>query len=403
MGKGTSEVTVLGRDGCAITHDVVDYLTRNHVFYRWLNVDQDQASCAELGVTQWVDQAPLVKVGDQWSIRPSLQELAELLGTPTSPSRGSYDLAIIGAGPAGLAGAVVAASEGLSVCLIEALAPGGQASRSHRIENYLGFPDGLSGPELGHQGRLQAERLGAEFVQGQVWAIKQRDQSLDVYLGNDNKVTATTVLVATGQQVGKLEAPGADDLVGSGVYYGAPMTEVRACRDQHVILVGGGNSAGQGALCLAEHAREVSVVIRSSKLSDHMSDYLVKRLEAHPKVTVHNRATIRQVTQVGSAVEVTLSRPAAPRSVTLRAQGLFVFIGQRPNTTMLPAEVRLDPDGYVLSGEQAGAELPNQTSLPNLFVAGDLRSGNQQRIATAASDGAVAVNSIRQYLRGERW
>lgn len=402
MGKGTSDVTVVGRVGCSLTSDVVDYLTRNSVVYRWVNIDQDQAACQELGVDGQLETVPLVKVDDFWSVQPDPQRLAELLGIRTEPSKSYYDVAIIGAGPAGLSAAVVGASEGLSVLLIESRAPGGQVSRSHRIENYLGFGQGVSGPDLGKQGREAAERLGAEFIQGLVWRLHVTDKLKTLYLGHDRLVYAGAVIVATGLTLGKLEVPGAADLEGSAVYYGSPMSQVQACRGEHVAVVGGGNSAGQAALCLAETAGKVTVVIRSDDLADHMSHYLVKRLSEHEKVEVLTNSSVSRVEPAGEHALLTVKGRGRSK-LKLEVQGLFVFIGSRPNTTFLPVDVRLDQDGYILTGELVGSDLPCETSVPGVFACGDIRSGSQQRVATAVGDGTVAINSARQYLRGERW
>lgn len=402
-------VQVVGTRWGAMDHNVRDFLTKNHVGYRWLD-PHTAPEAVELLHARGVDDAklPVVVFSDGTAIvQPSQQELAAKVGLKTVVDQEFYDVVVIGAGPAGLAAGVYGASEGLRTLIVEPEAPGGQAGSSSRIENYLGFPQGLSGDELAKRGFIQAQRLGAEFVTERVTGIRIDDQYRLIQLSGGREVSCSVVLIATGVSWCKLNVPGADELVGRGVYYGAALTEAVACKDEDVMIVGGANSAGQAAMHFAKYARSVTMLVRGDSLEKSMSKYLIDQIAATPNVCVQMRT---QITQFGGGEHlecVQLDRNGVIESKA--ASSVFIFIGAAPKTDWLPREVARDERGFVLAGpdlKRVGIEISKhgrdpyllETSVPGIFVAGDVRHGSVKRAASAVGEGSIAIQFVHQYL-----
>jgi thioredoxin reductase (NADPH) len=339
---------------------------------------------------------------------PSNRDLADAIGLTTVASRPFYDLIIVGAGPAGLAAAVYGASEGLKTLLIEREAPGGQAGTTSRIENYLGFPSGLSGGDLARRAFAQARRLGAEVLSShEAAAIRREDPYRFVVLDDGSELSCQCVVVATGVAYRKLDVPGASELAGRGVYYGAATTEALLYRDQAVAIIGGGNSAGQAAVHLSRFASRVHLVVRGERLEASMSAYLVDQLAALENVELRTRTEVAALYGAEHLERATFTSPEG--DVDLEVAAAFVFIGQQPRTTWLEGCVMRDERGFVVTGtdlQSASAwPLPRppfllEASLPGVFAAGDVRHRSIKRIASAVGEGAMAVQFVHQYLAG---
>jgi thioredoxin reductase (NADPH) len=397
-------VRVLGHRFSKDTHDLRDFLARNRVPGRWLDVERD-GEARELLTVAGVDQEhlPVVFLEDGSVLeQPSVLELAERLGIAGRPTADHYDLVIVGGGPAGLAAAVYGASEGLKTVMVEREAPGGQAGTSSRIENYLGFPAGLSGSDLAHRATDQARRLGAELLTVQdATRLRVEGSGRFVELSGGGALSASCVLVASGVSYRQLDVPGFADLTGAGIYYGAALTEARSCSDQHVAIVGGANSAGQAAVYFASYAKQVTMLVRGPNLERSMSHYLIEQIAALPNVEVrtgtqataaHGNGHLRCLTlQDGSALDV---------------DACFVFIGAAPRTDWLDGVVARDERGFILAGPDVrdnGWPLGREpylleTTVPGVFVAGDVRARSIKRVASAVGEGSMAVSLIHQYL-----
>jgi thioredoxin reductase (NADPH) len=397
-------------------HLIRDYLTRNQVPYAWLDPTEDEEGrklAASLEHGEPLDPAvPMVLFADGSTLRdPTTRQIAEKVGLQTKAGLPFYDMVIVGGGPAGLAAAVYGASEGLKTILVEQEAPGGQAGTTSRIENYLGFPAGLSGGDLARRGLAQARRLGAEILSpDEVTGIRRDDPYRVVTLAAAGDVSCQTVVVATGVSYRQLEVPGAAELAGAGIYYGAATTEAVLYRDQEVGVVGGGNSAGQAAVYLSRFGKRVVLMVRSTELSG-MSQYLVDQIEAIPNIEVYYETAVKAAHGDGHLASLTISRPGGEEELGLAA--IFVFIGQQPRTEWLEATVVRDPGGFVMTGPAlladgkppAGWGLAREpflleSSLPGVFVAGDVRHRSVKRIASAVGEGAMAVQFVHQYLSG---
>lgn len=397
-------------------HAIRDYLTRNQVPYAWLDPTEDadgRKLAASLGENEPVDPAiPLILFADGSILRdPSTRQIAEKVGLQTKAALPFYDVVIVGGGPAGLAAAVYASSEGLKTILVEQEAPGGQAGTTSRIENYLGFPAGLSGGDLARRGLAQARRLGAEILSpDEVTNIRREDPYRVVTLAAAGDVSCQTVVVATGVSYRQLDVPGAAALAGAGIYYGAATTEAVLYRDQEVGVVGGGNSAGQAAVYLSRFAKHVLLMVRTPELSG-MSQYLIDQIAAIPNVEVRYETAVNAAHGEGHLGGLSITGPGGPEELALGA--IFVFIGQQPRTEWLEGTVIRDPGGFVLTGAQlledgkrpAGWGLDRdpfllESSLPGVFVAGDVRHRSVKRIASAVGEGAMAVQFVHQYLAG---
>ena len=405
---------LLGRQWSPKSHAIKDFLAGNLIPYRWLDVDREPQA-AELLAAAFAGDAdlPLVLLEDGTVLRtPTVQEIAERLGRRVSAQHDVYDIVIVGAGPAGLAAAVYGASEGLKTLLIDRHGPGGQAGASSRIENYLGFPTGVSGSELTRRAIMQAERLGAEFLSPvDVVSITLDGGYKRLKLQGDREVVARAVVVATGMTYREHPAAGLAELTGAGVYYGAATTEAHACREGRVMVVGGGNSAGQSAMHLARYAKEVHVVVRRDGLRDAMSQYLIDQIASTSNIRVRPFTAVEAVEGDQRLERVVVRAVDTDVVTTEEMDALFVFIGTRPHTDWLPDAVLRDARGFVLTGRDSAIcdqfqrlwkeqrqPLPLETTVPGIFAAGDARAGAMNRVAAAVGEGAMAVRLVHEYL-----
>lgn len=403
------ELRVVGHRWSARSYEIRDFLARHQVPYTWL-MDGDPEG-AELVAAAGGPRLPLVVTADGAALAaPTDAELAAAVGLPTTPSTGFYDLIVIGGGPSGLGAAVYGASEGLRTVVVERHALGGQAGQSSRIENYLGFPDGVSGQQLADRARRQADRFGAELVAtGEVAALESRGATRVARLTDGTEIAAHAVIIATGVSYRRLDAPGVDDLVGRGVFYGAAVTEAPACAGEEVAIVGGANSAGQAAVHLAKYAKRVHLIVRAGGLEQSMSHYLVGQIAEIPNIELHTRTSVTAAEGGKRLERLCVTGPDGTR--TLDAHWLFVFIGAEPFTGWLDGYVERDARGYVVTGPDlvaagrrpAGWPMHRQpyhleTSVPGVFAAGDVRSESMKRVASAVGDGAMAVALVHRYL-----
>ncbi len=397
-------------------HEIKDYLARNQIPFRWLDI-QVESEAAELAASAGVDAVaqPLVVFADgSHLLAPSNAEIAERVGLRTRAALPYYDLLIVGGGPAGLAAAVYGASEGLKTLLVEREAPGGQAGTTSRIENYLGFPAGLSGADLARRALAQAVRLGAEVLTPRsVTGVGIEDPYKIVELSDGTRLSCQSLLVATGVEYRKLDLPDAERLAGSGIYYGAATTEAPFYRGRRVIVVGGGNSAGQAAVYLSRFAEHVTILVRGGSLVAGMSAYLVDQIHAIPGIDVRVGSTVTAVRGDGALEAVEITDTLAHAVQVLPAAAMFVFIGQAPRTEWLADVVERDGAGFVVTGpaltrvgeRPAGWTLARQpsmleTNVPGIFCAGDVRSRSVKRIASAVGEGAMAVQFVHQHMAG---
>lgn len=406
---------LVGHQWSPRSHAIKDFLASNLIPYRWLDVERDPEvrtllDAAGVGVHElpaifFEDGSPVLR-------NPETRQVAERLGRPLSAAFDVYDLVIVGAGPAGLAAAVYGASEGLRTLLLDRHAPGGQAGSSSRIENYLGFPAGVSGSDLTRRALMQAQRLGAEFlVPLEVTRVTVDAGYKRLTLADGREIVTRTMLAATGMFYREHPAPGVAEQTGSGVYYGAATTEASAFTGRRVIVVGGGNSAGQGAMHLARLAKEVLIVVRRESLCETMSKYLIDQIEKTPNIRFLPRTEIERVEGEGHVERVTLKTLNNGASRTEAVDALFVFIGTRPRTDWLPPDVLRDAKGFVLTGRDLMAAegfsktwketrepLTLETSVPGIFAAGDLRAGAMNRVASAVGEGSMVVRLAHEYL-----
>ncbi|HEY6781177.1 MAG TPA: FAD-dependent oxidoreductase [Thermoleophilaceae bacterium] len=401
-------VRVIGHRFSKDSHDLRDFLARNRVPARWLDVERDGEARELLqvaGVEE--DRLPVALLEDGAVLeRPTVLELAERLGVTAQPAEDHYDLVIVGGGPAGLAAAVYGASEGLRTVMVEREAPGGQAGQSSRIENYLGFPMGLSGSDLARRATDQARRLGAELLTVQD-AVRLHAEGAGriVELSGGGTLSANCVLVASGVSYRQLDAPGFADLTGAGIYYGAAMTEARSCADQNVVVIGGANSAGQAAVFFSAYACKVTMLVRGAGLERSMSHYLIEQIAALPNVEV--RTGSQAIGAEGADGHLRRLRVRGPDGeAELDADACFVFIGASPRTDWLEGVIARDDRGFILAGRDAQANgwplkrepYVLETSVPGVFVAGDVRARSIKRVASAVGEGSMAVSLIHQYL-----
>jgi len=407
------DVQVVGHPWSAPSHEVRDFLARNSVPYRWWTVDE--AEGRRLLDAAGVDPAgiPLVVTPEGTTLSaPAMSELARAVGMTTTPATDFYDLVIVGGGPAGLGAAVYGASEGLRTVLVERQATGGQAGQSSRIENYLGFPDGVSGGQLTERARRQASKFGAEMLTTRVVdRLEARGSSRVVRFEDGSEVAAHAVVLATGVAYRRMDAPGVDELVGAGVYYGSAATEQQACADQDVFIVGGANSAGQAAVFFSRVARSVTLLVRGKSLEASMSQYLVDQLRAIGNVRVRLCTTVVGAEGDGHLERLTLQDAANGTTETVTASHLFVFIGAAPLTDWLDGVLDRDPGGFLVTGPDLvrdGRRPPGwgldrdpyllETSVPGVFAAGDVRAQSVKRVASAVGEGAMAVTLVHRYL-----
>jgi len=401
-------VRLIGHRFSRDTHDLRDFLVRNRVPGRWLDIERD-AEARQLLTVAGVDDARLpVALLEDGSVleRPTVLELAERLGVVAQPAAEHYDLVIVGGGPAGLAAAVYGASEGLRTIMVERDAPGGQAGQSSRIENYLGFPAGLSGSDLARRATDQARRLGAELLTLQdTTGLRVEGSGRIVELAGGDSLSASSVLVASGVSYRQLDVPGFAQLTGSGIYYGAALIEARSCADQQIVVIGGANSAGQAAVYFSSYAARVTMLVRGNSLAKSMSHYLIEQIESLSNVEV--RTQTEAVGAEGDGRLRALRIRHAEGAETLEdVDACFVFVGALPRTDWLAGVVARDERGFILAGLDAKGDgwplqrdpFPLETSVPGVFVAGDVRARSIKRVASAVGEGSMAVSLVHQYL-----
>jgi thioredoxin reductase (NADPH) len=411
--KPVTATRVVGHRWSARSYEVRDFLARNSVSYRWLAADEPEGQ--GLLEAAGVDAAsiPLVVTPEGHSlVDPSVDELAARVGLPTTPATGFYDTVIVGGGPAGLGAAVYAASEGLRTVLVEREATGGQAGQSSRIENYLGFPDGVSGTQLTGRARRQAAKFGAEIVTAAaVTGLQPRGSCRVVGFADGNEVAAHTVVLATGVAYNTLKAPGLEELTGRGVFYGSAMTEAPATAGQDVYVVGGANSAGQAAMFLSGHARRVTLLVRNDGLEHSMSHYLIRQIRDTANIEVRPRTEVAAAEGREHLERLRLCDSATGAVEEVPASFLFVFIGAAPCTDWLDGVVDRDPKGFVVTGPdllRGGRRPPGwpldrdpyylEASVPGVFAAGDARANSVKRVASAVGEGAMAIQLVHRYL-----
>jgi thioredoxin reductase (NADPH) len=396
------------------SHEIKDFLASNLVPYQWLDVERHPDArvlleAAGVGVAE----LPVLFFEDGSVLRnPEPRQVAERLGRSLSAAHNLYDLVIVGAGPAGLGAAVYGASEGLRTLLLDRHSPGGQAGSSSRIENYLGFPTGVSGSELTRRAITQAQRLGAEFlVPLEVCGVSIDAGYKHLTLSDGREIVTRTILAATGMAYREHPAPGVSEHSGAGVYYGAAVTEAPAFSGRSVFVVGGGNSAGQGAMYLARYAKEVNIVVRRDSLKETMSQYLIEQIDKTPNIRLRALTEIERVEGDGHVERVALKAVSDGASQMESADALFVFIGAKPLSDWLPAAVLRDGKGFVLTGRDLAANEAYtrtwketrepwslETSVPGIFAGGDIRAGAMNRVASAVAEGAMVVRFVHEYL-----
>jgi thioredoxin reductase (NADPH) len=402
-------VRVVGHRFSKDTHDIRDFLARNRIPGRWLDVERESEARELLTVADvGDDRLPVVLLEDGDVLeRPTVLELAERLGVTAAPASEHYDLVIVGGGPAGLAAAVYGASEGLRTVMVEREAPGGQAGQSSRIENYLGFPTGLSGSDLARRATDQARRLGAELLTvSDVVALNVEGAGRIVELAGGVQLSANTVLVASGVSYRMMPAPGFADFTGAGVYYGAALTEARSCSQQHVVVIGAANSAGQAAVHFAGYASRVTMLVRGESLQKSMSAYLIDQIADLQNIDVLTRTEAIAAEGDNGRLKRLRVRGADGDERIEDVDACFVFIGAAPRTDWLDGVVARDDRGFILAGADArGHGWPLQreprtleTSVPGVFVAGDVRARSIKRVASAVGEGSMAVSLIHEYL-----
>lgn len=378
-----------------------EFLYKNNIPYTFFDSESDEGRELLRKLGRVGAEQPVMACAEHVLSNPGLKRLADCLGLRRKLSRKEYDLTILGAGPAGLAAAVYAASEGLKTLLVDPIGPGGQAGSSSRIENYMGFPSGISGNDLANRALLQALKFGAELTAPfEAVGLETDGDRRVVRLCDGQAILSRVVLVATGVSYRAIDTEGCDQFRGKGVYYAATNVEARGCLGETVVVVGGGNSAGQAAMYLAGHAKRVVVVIRGDDLGKSMSDYLVKRINTTENIDVMKK-TVVSCAEGGESLEsVTFENVETGARTRCGCAGLFVFIGAKPHAGWLPETVALDEKGYVLTGGEAGRHVlwtldrepcPLETTLPGVLAAGDVRSGSTKRVAFAVGDGSLAV------------
>jgi thioredoxin reductase (NADPH) len=400
---GRAGILLVGDPQAGPTIQIQRFLMRNSYPHKLLDIREDECISNVAGLLALETNAPMVLLPDGRTLRnPDLKSLAQELGFCDVIADETFDIAIVGAGPAGLAAAVNGASEGLRVLVIEGIAPGGQAGMSSRIENYLGFPSGLSGQELANRAEIQAQKFGARLaISRMVIGIEFESSDIKLRLPDGDCVQARSVVIATGAEYRKLDLPEFTRFEGSGIHYAATGMEANLCVEQEVAVVGAGNSAGQAALFLTKSAAHVHLVFRGSTLQATMSDYLVQRICASRLITIHPCAEIDNLQGDAHLEHVTwIDRQTAARQ-TRAIRNLFVLIGATPNTAWLRGEVRLDHHGFVCTGAQVGANGAYETSRAGVFAIGDVRAGSVKRVASAAGEGSAVLSEIHQHFAAQ--
>jgi thioredoxin reductase (NADPH) len=406
------KIKILGHPWSSASYEVRDFLARNMVPYRWYNVSDPEGARLLAAVGAEESQAPIVITAEgRPLVHPSLLEVATAVGLSTTPQGEFYDVVIIGGGPAGLGAAVYAASEGLKTVVVERAAAGGQAGQSSRIDNYLGFPDGVTGGQLTERARLQAQHFGAELLAARtVVGLEARGPARQVWFDDGSSVLTHAVVLATGVSYRQLEARGADELVGRGVYYGSSATQRESCVGDHVIIVGGANSAGQAAVYFSRYAAKVTMAVRGDSVQKSMSSYLMEQIAAIPNIEVRLNTSVKSCSGEDRLQCVTFVDHSGGQEV-VDSGHLFVFIGAAPLTDWLPESLVRDSSGFVVTGPDllvdgrrpASWDLERdpyllESSIPGVFVAGDVRSQSVKRVASAVGEGALAVTLVHRYL-----
>lgn len=391
-------------------HEIRNFLSRNLINFKWQDPSKNP-ECLQLLCDKNIDDGklPVVLFPDGTAlIQPSITELAsKMIGLSTTPKADHYDVVVVGAGPAGLAAAVYGASEGLKTLIVDSLAPGGQAGSSSRIENYLGFAQGISGERLAQQAYQQAQRLGAEFLTQRVCSIRSENGYHIVKLADAREVSCRVLIIATGVEYCRLDIPGEQQFYGKGLFYGAALTEAASCANQEVYIVGGANSAGQAAMYFSKHASQVRMLVRGESLHKSMSRYLIDQIESTPNITVETHTQIKALEGGENLENIVVETPTGTE--TRRATSVFVFIGAAPKTDWLPDTVARDSKGFVLAGPDLKSKSANQwkydrdpylleTTVPGIFVAGDVRFGSVKRVASSVGEGSIAIQFVHQYL-----
>ncbi|GAA5101727.1 FAD-dependent oxidoreductase [Nocardia iowensis] len=411
--RPVTETKVVGNRWSPRSSEVREFLARNQLPYRWYLADEPEGARLLEAAGADPERCPVVitAAGDAL-VQPSDSELAQNVGLTVDATGDFYDLIVVGGGPAGLGAAVYGASEGLRTVLVERTATGGQAGQSSRIENYLGFPDGVSGGQLADRARRQAAKFGAEVITTrEVIALEVNGSARTVRFADGGRLCAHTVIIATGVDYRRHPAPGVDDFTGRGVYYGSAMTEASECADRDVYIVGGANSAGQAAVFLSRNANTVHLLVRSDSLDNSMSHYLIQQIAQIPNIKVHTNTEVTAADGDDHLQQIVLRNNETGAEEKTEAERLFLFIGAAPQTDWLDGVIKRDQDGYVLAGPDllvdgarpAGWELPRpphhlETSVPGVFVAGDVHADSAKRVASAVGEGAMAVMLVHRYL-----
>jgi thioredoxin reductase (NADPH) len=411
--RSVEETKVLGHRWSAESFAARDFLARNSVPYRWYNIEEPEGARLLAAADATADDVPVVVTADGTALKsPSEAEIANAVGLTTTPATDFYDLIVIGGGPAGLGSAVYGASEGLRTVLVERQATGGQAGQSSRIENYLGFPDGVSVAQLTDRARRQAAKFGTEVLTARdVVGLEARGSARVVKFGDGTEIAAHSVVLATGVSYRALAAPGVAELTGRGVFYGSASTEAPTCMGRDVYIVGGANSAGQAAVFFSRHAKTVTLLVRGASLESSMSYYLIKQLEEIENVSVRTRTEVVEAQGDEHLERLVLCDRETGARETVDSGPMFVFIGAAPRTEWLDGVVVRDPRGFIRTGPDlmtegkppAGWSLDREpyyleASIPGVFVAGDVRAESVKRVASAVGEGAMAVTLVHRYL-----
>ena len=407
-------IRVIGYQYSPKSHEVKDFLAGNLVPYQWLDVEKSDKACEMLSLNniQEKDLPAVFFEDDSYLTDPTMSALAEKVGMKQEAADSLYDVVIIGAGPAGLAAAVYGSSEGLKTLLVEKRAPGGQAGTSSRIENYLGFPNGLSGSDLTRRAIAQAQRLGAEFLAPvEVSSIRVQDNYKILTLSDDREIKTRSIIIATGVNYRKLEATGVHNFTGAGVYYGAATTEANACMNKDVYVVGGGNSAGQGAMYLSNYAKRVYILIRKPDLSSSMSQYLIDQINKTDNIEVMGETEVVEACGTSYLEHIVIENVVTQQREQREAGGLFIFIGNRPYTDWIQPEILKSKKGFIETGKDLMRlpefkktwKLPREpylleTSTPGIFAAGDVHAGAMNRVASAVGEGSMSIKLVHEYL-----
>ena len=412
-------IRVIGNRWSPQSHDMKDFLARNQIPYQWLDIELSEeaqklaafANCDRLSL-------PLVLFSDGGSlIQPSIAQVAEKIGLRTQAEKPFYDLIIVGGGPAGLAAAVYGASEGLHTVMIEREAPGGQAGTSSRIENYLGFPSGLSGNDLARRAVTQAKRFGVEILSPQeVTGMRVEDPYRFITLSDGSEISCHALILALGVSWRRLDVPGLDRLTGAGVYYGAAQTEALTCQGEDVYIIGGANSAGQAAMYFSKYACQVTMLVRGESLTKSMSQYLIEQIAETPNITVQPHSSVVEAKGETSLEAIVIENALTGETETVPAVSLFIFIGAVPRTEWLDGMVERDDRGFVITGpdlksraRRTSAHRPTgwrldrdpyllETNIPGVFAVGDVRHGSIKRVASGVGEGSICVQFVHQYL-----